>query len=286
MDKGTLSHNTELLCVCLHQWKGSVLMNKPTLNLVCNSFFFLSVFISAWITSLSKGSLNSLIKNFYRLVPLFLDLIYINVTTQLIYRELGLKFNRLVLRAVTLSRCLGLQSSLWSCFKLTADLCWWTIIHFAFLCLHRSAEHNAPVRTAVSSLCFSFLLICLCVVLCSVFVLVFSIDITSVSVAQNDLKWVSLQEKDICAHMLLFVLFFCFFFYILVTGCTDPNPGNLSITTTTVSLVTGSNCPLSTGNNNSTDSISNLTPGAIYPIIFGCFTCCKEVTTSKSVYFV
>lgn len=197
--------------VCTNEKEVCWWINQHTILYVI--LFFLSVFTSAWITSLSTGSLNSLIKNFYTLVPLFLDLIYINVTTQRIYRELGLKFNGLMLRAATLSRCLGLQSSLWSCFKPTADLCWWKIIHFAFLCLHRSVEHNATVSTAVSSLCFTFLLICLYVILYSVFIFVFSIDITSVSVSQLDLKWVSLQEKDICAHVIVCIVFLLLFLH-------------------------------------------------------------------------
>ncbi|XP_036964427.1 receptor-type tyrosine-protein phosphatase beta-like isoform X4 [Acanthopagrus latus] len=64
-----------------------------------------------------------------------------------------------------------------------------------------------------------------------------------------------------------------------VSECSNPNPGNLSVTTRTVTLVPGSDCSLSTGNITSKDSINNLTPGAVYPIFFACFNCCKAVTT-------
>ncbi|XP_073327843.1 uncharacterized protein [Pagrus major] len=64
-----------------------------------------------------------------------------------------------------------------------------------------------------------------------------------------------------------------------VIGCTSIDTKNLTVTTTTVTFVSDLTCSLSTGNITSNGVISNLTPGAVYPIVFGCFNCCTDVTT-------
>ncbi|XP_028263428.1 tenascin-X isoform X3 [Parambassis ranga] len=52
---------------------------------------------------------------------------------------------------------------------------------------------------------------------------------------------------------------------------------------TTVSIESDQNCTLFIGNNSFETNVTGLTPGAVYQIFFGCFNCCKEITTKPEI---
>ena len=101
-----------------------------------------------------------------------------------------------------------------------------------------------------------------------------------------NLDFLNLFEVMLVLVFFLVIILFSFF-CVLGRQCDDNETGTLTITTTTVSLVSRPNCTLSSGDNiHGNGSLTGLTSGAVYQIFMNCFNCCKEITTSKSVYLV